>query len=413
MKRWLVAGLLVLAASVLLVAAIQHDPGYLLISIGPYTLESSFWVGMILLLVLLSLLIWLFAFGRGLMRSGGALGRWLTDRGYRRSQHQTTQGLIAFIEGNWQTAQRTLARAAAKSETPLLNYLVAARASHALGDSRQTKHFLKLADQSTSGASIAVGLTQAELQLRSGELEQSLATLTRVRRNASKHPYVLHLLKSVYVGLKDWQELLALIPELKKFDVLPEDEVKALELQASINSIEDAARVRSNKMEALESLWQQLPKSAKKSSRVVATYARELVAAGDMIQAEKLIREQLKRDWDKALVNLYGRIEAEDTNRQLIFAENWLQERNNDAELLLCLGRLSLRNSLWGKAREYFENSRKLENSSEVCAELGRLLAHLGEHEQSNAYFEEGLLLATDGLPRLPLPEKQSLASAQ
>lgn len=410
MKRWFVAGLIVLAASVLLVAAIQHDPGYVLVSIGTYTLESSFWVGLVLLVVTIAVLIWLLSFASSVLRSGGALGRWLTDRGYKRSQHQTTQGLIAFIEGNWQTARRTLSRAAAKSETPLLNYLVAARASQALGDSRQTKHFLKLADQSTSGASIAVGLTQAELQLRSGELEQSLATLMRVRRNASKHPYVLHLLKSVYVGLKDWQEILALIPELKKFDVLPEEEIKALELQASISSIEDTARIKKNTIEALESLWQQLPKSAKKNSRVVAAYARELVAAGDMAQTEKLIREQLKRDWDKSLVSLYGRIEAEDTNRQLIFAENWLQERNNDAELLLCLGRLSLRNSLWGKAREYFESSRKLENSSEVCAELGRLLAHLGEHEKSNAYFEEGLLLATDGLPRLPLPEKQPLA---
>lgn len=411
MKRWFVAGLGVLAASVVLVALIKRYPGYVLISAGHYTLESSVWVALILVLAAVILVWGLLSLLRRLLRSGGSLGQWLTDRGYRRSQHQTTQGLIAFIEGNWSSAQRTLARAAPKSETPLLNYLVAARASHALGDARQTRHFLKLADESTSGASIAVGLTQAELQLRNGELEQSLATLMRVRRNAGRHPYVLHLLKSVYVSLKDWQEVLALIPELKKYAALPEEELQALQLQASIHSIEDVARTKKDKLEALSALWNQLPKAAKKHSDVVACYVKELMAAGSMAESEKLVREQLRRDWNKTLVDLYGRIAGDDPGRQLIFAENWLQERNNDATLLLCLGRLSLRNSLWGKAREYFENSRKLENSGEVCAELGRLLAHLGEHEKSNAYFEEGLLLATDGLPDLPQPEKQQRAS--
>ena len=403
MKRWFIASLIVLLASVGLVMLMEYDPGYVLISYGHWTLESTLWVGIAALLLVVYLLYKLF----GLIRSSSSLRHWFSGRRYRRSQEQTTRGLIAFIEGNWQTSERLLTKAAAKSETPLVNYLVAARASHALGDEAQTKQFLKLADQSTSGAGIAVDLTQAELQLRSGHLEQSLATLKRVRRNASKHPYVLRLLKSVYLGLKDWSELLALLPELKKFQVVSEQELQSLELQASENSLTAAARLPKNPVGELEKVWQSLPKTAQRHSGVVAAYARELVALGQAGRAEKVIRAQLKRDWVPALVELYGRVEGEDVSKQLIYAEDWLKERNNDAALLLCLGRLSLRNALWGKAREYFESSRKLENSSEVCAELGRLLAHLGEHQKSNDYYEQGLMLATDGLPALPLPSKR------
>ena len=411
MKRFFSASLLLLMLSVALVAAIEYDPGYVLLSYGYYTLETSIWVGLLAFLVLFASVYGLFSVLRRTINSSNALGQWFSGRGYRRSQQQTTRGLIAFIEGNWQNSRRILSRAAQKSETPLLNYLIAARASHALGDSEQMKAFLKKAEESTSGAGIAVGLTQAELQMRSGHFEQSLATLTRVRRNAGKHPYVLYLLRQVYVGLNDWQDVLALLPELKKYKVLKPQELEALELQACRESIIETAKVRGDVLAELQQLWQGFSKTMVKNSELVACYAEQIMAVGGMQAAEKLIRTQLKKDWNKKLVAAYGKVVGDDAGKQLIHAENWLRERNNDAVLLLCLGRLSLRNSLWGKARQYFESSLKLERSSEVCAELGRLLAHLGEHEKSSEYFQQGLLLATDGLMELPMPSRGTPAT--
>ena len=408
MKRLFIASLIVLVLSVVLVAAIELDPGYILISYHTYTLETSVWVGIGLFVVLFSMVYGFFSLLRGLISGTGALGDWLSGRGYRRSQQQTTNGLIAFIEGNWQSSRRTLVRAAAKSETPLLNYLIAARASHALDDNTQMKAFLKKAEQSTTGAGIAVGLTQAELQLRSGHLEQSLATLTRVRRNAGKHPYVLSLLAQVYQGLNDWQQVLALLPALKKNKVLTPDELTALEITASKESILETARSRRDAPDNLRQLWQSFSSASKANSEVVACYAESIITLGGMQQAEKLIRNHLKKDWNIALVSLYGKVATDDPVRQLLVAENWLKQRNNDAALFLCLGRLSLRNSLWGKAREYFERSLQFEDSGEVCAEMGRLLAHLGEHEESSQYFHRGLLLATDGLVDFPMPPSRS-----
>ncbi|WP_101758473.1 heme biosynthesis HemY N-terminal domain-containing protein [Oceanicoccus sp. KOV_DT_Chl] len=407
MKRLLIAVLIVLIVSALLVAAIEYDPGYVLISYGLYTIESTVWVGLGAFIVLFALCYGFFSVLRRAITGSSIVSNWISGRGFRRSQQQTTKGLIAFIEGNWQSSRNILVRAAAKSETPLINYLIAARASHALGDDKKLKEYLTKAEASASGASIAVGLTQAELQLRSGSYEQSLATLTRVRRNAGKHPHVLLLLKQAYQGLNDWQELLKLVPELKKYKVLSPEQLTALELTASKNSIIETAKLRNDVTAELHKLWKMLPKTAVKNSDVVAAYAERIIAAGEMVEAEKLIRKQLKKDWNIKLVDLYGRVEGEDAGKQLLHAESWLQERNNDASLLLCLGRLSLRNSLWGKAREYFEISLKLEESGDTCAELGRLLACLGEHEKSNEYFQQGLMLATHGLPQLPLPGRQ------
>ena len=76
------------------------------------------------------------------------------------------------------------------------------------------------------------------------------------------------------------------------------------------------------------------------------------------------------------------------------------------AQLFLCLGRLSARDKLWGKSRDYFEASYRLERSAEICAELGRLLYGMGEEKVGAAYFREGLLLRESALPSLPMPEK-------
>jgi HemY protein len=87
-------------------------------------------------------------------------------------------------------------------------------------------------------------------------------------------------------------------------------------------------------------------------------------------------------------------------------AEGWLADHPKEPQLLLCLGRLSARDELWGKARDYFENAYRLEKSAEICAELGRLLDALGEPTVAAAYYREGLLLQEDKLPELPKPDR-------
>jgi HemY protein len=408
MKKIFLGCLVLLLASVWLIAKIEHDPGYVLLSYSVHTVETSIWIALVAFVALFLSLWLLFIWMRRLIIRSSALSQWFSDRGYRKSQKQTTQGLIAFIEGNWQSSRRILSRAAEKSETPLLNYLIAARACHELGDAKQINEFLKKAEQSTAGAGIAVELTQAELQLRNLHFEQALATLTRLRRNASKHPHVLHLLKSAYIGLNDWQAILDLLPDLRKYKVAPEPALHELELTASKARIDDISKGRDNTLSDLNNFWSTLPKAMARNSEFVACYAEHIIPVGGEQQAEKLIRNQLKREWNKDLISLYGTVASEDAGKQLLHAEAWLLERNNDSILMLTLGRLSLRNGLWGKAKEYFENSLKMEKTGEVCAELGRLLAHLGEHERSNEYFHQGLLLNTSVLPQLPMPEKKS-----
>jgi HemY protein len=245
------------------------------------------------------------------------------------------------------------------------------------------------------------------MKLHAGQYEQALATLVRARRNAGRHPHVLDLLQQAYCGLKDWDQLAGLLPELKKYKVLPPEELQALEVEVYTQLLASAAsRGEGEALDKLRSDWQKMPANLKQNSALVCSYAELLIKQGAHAAAEKVILRALKGEWDPDLVRLYGYVEGDSPARQLAQAEGWLVVHPQDAQLLLCVGRLSARDKLWGKARDYFESSYRLERSAEVCAELGRLLTSLGEPKVAAAYFREGLLMRESTLPELPMPEK-------
>jgi len=402
-----IAVLLALALSAGLAAAIQQDSGYILIAYGQTTVEMTIWVGVAVLTVFLILVILIFMSLRRGAKVSDSIGSFWTVRRAVRGRSHTTLGMIAFIEGNWAKARKLLTDSAKDTETPLINYLLAARASHALGDAPGSRHYLGLAEQTSNKASIAVALTQAEMQVENGRLEEALATLTRARRNAERHPSVLTLLKKVYIGLRDWNSLLALIPDLRKHGGISEERLAELEREALMGQLENTAQ--QGDTAALQQWWKHVPRNWHRDNGLLLSYCRVLVAAGDSASAEKLLRQSIKLSWHSDLVKLYGLIAGSDVARQLSAAESWRKEHGDDAVLLLTLGRLSLRNELWGKAKEYFEQAYQLSPNSEVCFELGRLMVNLDEPAAAERFTQEALQLQGQSLPSLPQPSLSKL----
>lgn len=404
MRKLFALVLIALLLGVGIVAVIETDPGYVLIAYGNYTIETSLWVGIVVLgLFTLGVYLLLRLFRR-LLGGQRSLASWLGGRRTRAASRLTTRGLISFIEGNWSRARRQLLRGARNSEAPLVNYLISARASYRLNEPDKMREYLGAAEAAESEAGIAVELTQAELRLLSGKYEQALATLVRARRNAGRHPYVLDLLHRAYYGLRDWPELVTLLPELKKYKVLPAEALESLEREVYTEMLA-ASATADDSGEALSQAWQKMPPALKQDASVLHRYVALLVQGGNHEAAEKVIPRALKQNWDSRLVREFGYVQGQDSARQLSQAESWLPAHTDDPQLLLCLGRLAAREKLWGKARDYFESSYRLERSAETCAELGRLLVALGEPKVAAAYFREGLQLKETGLPELPMPE--------
>lgn len=397
--RLLATTLLFLIVSVVLALVVKHDNGYVLLGYGEWTVEGSLAFFVLVNAVLFGLL---YLLVRTLVRVWGVPGRvrgWREQRGLRKARNALTQGLLELSEGHWKSAEKNLIRHAEKSETPLLNYLAAARSAQQQGAHEKRDLYLQLAHESMPSADVAVALTQAELQLDHEQYEHALATLMHLRQIAPRHTYVLKLLKELYEHLGDWEQLRALIPELKKRKVVEKAELERLECSVFQNLLEQASEEEG--VERLVATWKGLPGAVRNTPSLAQSYSDLLVAKKRPDLAESHLREAISREWNEALVRRYGAVAGPDPAQQLTFAERWLQQHPGSPELLLALGRLCLRNKLWGKARSYMEASLGIAPTTDACLELGVLLEKMGECDKAIACFRSGLELSRE----LPMPE--------
>lgn len=409
MKRLFFLICLSLIAGAFVFQQTADGSGYVLISIGNISVEMSFWTAVFLLLASLLALFLLVRVVAGIFHliTGGA--HRVRSASSKAVQRRTARGLIEFIEGNWKQARQHLLKSANRAEYPLINYLAAARSSYELGNEQEAFELLHKAEQSSPDNGLAIALTQARMLLAAKKYEQCMANLERARKIAPTHPVVLDLLQQTYVQLGDWRSLQRLLPDLRRYNILREDQLKSLELQ-----VHEALLVKAGNKAKLQSLnegitsidgeWQSIPAQLRKLPAMQTVYIEQLLKIGAEANVESHLRKELKRNWHEPLVAIYGRVEGRDVKKQLLLAEHWQQERPGNAVLLLTLGRLCLRNKEWARAREYFESSLKLRKDPETYAELARLLAHLGEHQKSTEYYQHGLLMTTAGLPELPMP---------
>lgn len=411
MKRliWLLLLLAIAVGLYLLSLAIETDRGYVLFAYKGFRYQSGLWafLGLLVVVVVLYYLIkWTL---RLLLSSTRLANPWSRLHRTRRVRQASEQGMLDLAEGRWARAQRQLTRAAEADSQPLMYYLGAARAANKLGEYEQSDALLERALNKQPQAELAIALTHAELQRSRGDSDAALETLQAMRERHPGHHLVLRQLQRLYLQRQDWSALLGLLPELRKEKALPAAELDELERETWRGRLAEVGEYGlaqgETALQPLSKAWNQLSVSLRNEPELIATYVEQLRRLGAQEEAEEVLRSALKRSYDSRLARFYGVLRGADPARQLQTAELWLKQHPQDPALLLTLGRLCLQNQLWGKARDYFETSLKLERHPETCAELARLLAQLGELERSNQLLLESLGLLHQGLPPLPQPQ--------
>jgi HemY protein len=408
-SRLFFLSLMALVAGAAIAIFLAEDPGYVQVSIRGWTLEATLGTVVLSLMlgfVLLSGLIWFvrtFNPLKLLLRS-----TWKALFSSRKPAEETHKGIQFLLQGRWQEAYKLLVENAEHVDTPILNYMAGALAAFERGDRLAWSFCLDKAEKLSGVNNYGVKSLRGLLETRDGKVEQGLAMLLALYRVAPQSPFVLRQIKDIYVSLPDWDSLGPLLPELEKQKVVSASELEVLTERVMLHRLVVASQ---KGLDALKLAWQEMPKALRFSEALTGMYLEKLLLYGQDSEASNVLTRFLKQAWSDNLVSLLGYMKSTNPQQHLLMLEDCLQQRPNNTVLLLTLGRLSLRNQLWGKGREYFEHalrsSKSVALTAEISAELGRLLEYLGEHERSLVCYQQAMQLMENKLPELPLPPPQ------
>ncbi len=372
---------------------LSDGPGYVRIDVHSWVIETSFAVFSALLIALFIACYLLVRLVGGTLRAPKKISQWSKTRKTKKSQEQTTKGLIALTEGRWKKAEKLLTTGARNSETPQLNFLGAAQAAEAKGLSSRQENYLDKAQDCDENRGAAAGIAHAQQQIKQQEYEPALTTLMELKKSFPKHPRIFNLLATLYVETGQWNNALTLMPKLKKYESFAPNKLAALETDIWHNLLESAAL---QDLKTLNDTWKQMPSRLHQQEELVFIYAHRLGALDAGHEAETLLRKGLRNNWSVSLMYAYGFVEGANPEKQLAYAESWLSRHPSDATLFLTLGRLCLKTKSPEQALKYFHSSLQMDERPETYQELGNLLLQqMGENSEAMECFRKGLALTT------------------
>jgi HemY protein len=391
MKLWRWILLLVIAAAVAAFGWhwVAEDPGYVLVRFRGVTAQTSLLAAVVLLLLASVVITMLWRLVRWPF---GAFSR----RHRRLSQQRLAEGLVALMEGRHSDAERDLNRASRLDTLRGPALLAAAEAASRRGEHSRA---LESLGEAAQVAPRAARVLRARVLRRDGKPAEALTLLTPEADNGNLSPggwreYALAALAS-----GDTRRAREALEPLQKSGVLGARAYNALETQvlvASIHATTDGA--------FLNTLWSQLPKGQRRAPAVVDAYARKAASFGLVLPAMDEVESALRRDWSSQLVETYGTLSGGDLEARLRRAEGWQDAHPNDPSLLLALGRMCVRMSLWGKARQYLERSIALVPSTNAWEALGDTYTGLGDNSLAQRCYRNAIALARgDSAEQLPV----------
>ncbi|MEL0082163.1 MAG: heme biosynthesis HemY N-terminal domain-containing protein [Gammaproteobacteria bacterium] len=376
-----------LAAGVGLALFTGEDSGYLLLAWNGWRVEvNNLVLAMALLLVLFLVVHWLLNGAAALQRGHRRWQFWRSSRRDRGGQRQFYRGLHLLAEGRWTKAEKQLVRSASQAENNLLAYLGAARAADNLGNPGGRDRYIAAAARSGDSSALAVGLLRAECLAGSGEFDQAIAVLRKLRDAEPGHSQVLKQLQEYCLQAHDWRGLLELTPALRRQQLIDHKGAERLHRRCHLEQLKNA--------DNLQEAWRHLPKKYAHDAEMLGFYLRVLVADGQVERALDLIERELNRQIDAGLLDLFGSLDAENPDRRLSSVEKWLQASPENPALLLAAGRMAARAGLTDKAINFYEARVAVDAEPQSCAELAQLLIAQQRSEDALVRLREGLELA-------------------
>lgn len=390
---WIVLVLLgALAAQFLL-----QDPGYVLVRYrgSDYTTTvaialAGLLLGLVVLVVAWKLLTLPFRAWR--------------DHSDRRSRARLYEGMDALHYGQYDKAEKLLAKAADDDEAVAASArIAAARAATRRGDPAAARtHLDAIGERHAPARAIAL----AEQALREERPTDALVALD-VPAAQPLPPRGLALRAQALAASGQSAEAYGLLGALRKQNALPAKRLDELQVRWAEASLREAADAN-----ALADRWQALPKPLRTEPEVALAYAARAQALGWNEASVKAVEQSLETRWDERLAARYAAIPYADSGARMATLERWARTYSASPTLALALARAYREQGRWPEAHAQLQRAAAEGATADAWEELGHGYSATGDEPRARISYANALRTARGEAP-LALPDDARAAVAQ
>ncbi len=386
MKSLVWALLLALVAAAVAIVA-QFNDGNVVILVPPYRIDLSLNLAL-LLVVVLALAVYVIAFvAHRAFDFPRRVALYRERREVLGGLRALKEALQALLEGRFARAERAARTAQSSPESAGLSALIGARAAHRMQEYERRDAWLRSAEVDRSVQTARL-VSSAEMWSESRENERALEAIRGVQAGGSRHIHAARIALAANAQAGRWDELLKNVRALAKRNALHEL------LAARYKRVGYRARLLEKRHDAdlLEAELARIPPEDRREPGLAADAARWLAAVERGASAAALIEDALGHEWDPRLLDAYGQIDAPPYRDRIERCEALLADHPDDEVLLRALGRLCMREQLWGKAQQYLARSAAIAPHPETSLARAQLAEHTDDTDGAREHYRDAAL---------------------
>ncbi|RZI42942.1 heme biosynthesis protein HemY [Herbaspirillum sp. HC18] len=366
------------AAAIGLAVGARFNPGNVVFFYPPYRVDLSLNLFIVLAAVLFAVLFAILNAIRSTQQMPRRVAAYRREKREREGNRAMRDALKALFEGRFGHAEKAAMRAAESPDNGGISALIAARAAHRIGQPERRNVWLSKA-QDDPALKTARLMTAIELSIDGHEPDLALESLKELNSSGTRHIHALRLALKANQRAKNWPEVLRLVRMLDKRNAIH----PALSRRLRELAYEDLLSNKAHDAESIRTVLASIPSEDRVRPFVAVRAARALNAKGLHDDARSVVEKALAVEWDDRLVRAYGDSAGPEGSTELLAqierCEEWVRSHPADADLALTLGKLCLRQKLWGKAQRHLEQALSDASEAETVREAHLKLAQLHE----------------------------------
>lgn len=345
---------------------------------------------MVILLLILCLFFLKWVIKR-IYRITSATKGWFIGQPHLRAVKQTRAGLLRFIEGDYERAEKLFSLAASKTEQPMINHLLAAEAAQRRNNIQSANNYLEQANLSSGKEHLPVEITRARIQLAHQAYNDVCQTLEPLLANQPSQPELLHLAYQAYLKTNSYEKLLAIIPAMRKISLYDENTLKEIELTAYKGIMHKL--IETQGAQSLKQWMSALPRSQRNNIDINIIAATLFVEHNDSVNAEQIIIENLKREYNESLLELIPRLKPENPETLIKLLQKLINKQGETPLLNSVMGSLLMQTKKWQEASEYLQKAIASRSDIHDYIRLAKTYEHLSRPDLASQTRQKGLEL--------------------